>query len=261
VRWNGPFADFTLLDGRGGTDVALHNGDTVKCSAHGNTITSFINGVQAVQVTDATYPTGSPGIGAYLQSGTGVNGDYGFTSVTAVTSGEVPIGGQTLTIKDRIATHTVRMTFASRDPGISGVSIDPTIDGATVQVFNSAGGTDSACFSLIAANWRRIHGGFKYLDKTLAASPVGSAQLKNGSLRFNAKDGGPTPISYGLDEPSQGSVAVVVSSGSEVLCADFGGTVSKDSGTNPPNAGGKGLFIAKGAPAPAACPVPPAVCP
>ena len=29
VRWNGPFGSFTLLDARGGSSMALHNGDTI----------------------------------------------------------------------------------------------------------------------------------------------------------------------------------------------------------------------------------------
>lgn len=83
VRWNGPFADFTLLDATGGSSMALHNGDTIKCTANGSTITAYINGVQKLQVTDGTYSGGSPGIGAYLQNASGLNGDYGFTSFTA----------------------------------------------------------------------------------------------------------------------------------------------------------------------------------
>jgi hypothetical protein len=83
VRWNGPFASFTLIDARGGTTDALNNGDTIKCTISGSTITAYINGIQKLQVTDSTYSSGNPGIGAYLQNATGVNGDYGFTSFTA----------------------------------------------------------------------------------------------------------------------------------------------------------------------------------
>src|SRR4029077_21073039 len=49
----------------------------------GSTITAYINGVQKLQVVDSTYSSGNPGIGAFLQNATGVNGDYGFTSFTA----------------------------------------------------------------------------------------------------------------------------------------------------------------------------------
>jgi Calx-beta domain len=83
VRWNGAFGDFTPLDGRGGSSYALHNGDTITCTINGSTITAYINGVQKLQVVDSTFTGGNPGIGAFLQNATGVNGDYGFTSFTA----------------------------------------------------------------------------------------------------------------------------------------------------------------------------------
>jgi hypothetical protein len=83
VRWNGPLNNWTLIDARGGTAYALNNGDTIKCTISGSTITAYINGVQKLQVTDSTYSNGNPGIGAFLAGATGVNEDYGFTSVTA----------------------------------------------------------------------------------------------------------------------------------------------------------------------------------
>jgi hypothetical protein len=82
VRWNGPLGSFTLLDSRGGSAYAIKNGDVVKATIVGNTITSYINGVKVLSVTDSTYSTGSPGIGFYLQGASGVNADYGFTSYT-----------------------------------------------------------------------------------------------------------------------------------------------------------------------------------
>jgi hypothetical protein len=83
VRWNGAFGDWTLLNGKDGSSMALHDGDTIKCTISGSTITAYINGVQMLQVTDGTYSGGNPGIGAFLQNATGVNNDYGFTSFSA----------------------------------------------------------------------------------------------------------------------------------------------------------------------------------
>jgi hypothetical protein len=91
-------------------------------------------------------------------------------------------------------------------------------------------------------------------------SPVKVATLKAGMLKIVAKGNGPLPITYRLGEPSQGSVGVVFTSGSTVLCANFGGTVTRDSGTNPPNPGGAGQFVAANAAAPGACPMPPDAC-
>jgi hypothetical protein len=83
VRWNGAFGNFTLIDARGGTSMALRNGDTIKCTIAGSTITAYINGVQKLQVVDGTFTSGNPGIGAYLENASSVNSDYGFTSFTA----------------------------------------------------------------------------------------------------------------------------------------------------------------------------------
>jgi hypothetical protein len=93
VRWNGPFGNWTGLDGRSGSSMALHNGDTITCTISGSTITAYINGVQKLQVVDSTFTSGNPGIGAYLQNATGVNADYGFTSFAAsdgITAGPLP---------------------------------------------------------------------------------------------------------------------------------------------------------------------------
>jgi hypothetical protein len=49
-------------------------------------ITVYVIGVQTLQVTDHTYPGGSPGMGFCLQEGASGNDDYGFTSLEAVTS-------------------------------------------------------------------------------------------------------------------------------------------------------------------------------
>lgn len=85
--------------------------------------------------------------------------------------------------------------------------------------------------------------------------------LKSGVLEVTAKGNGPTAITYRLGEPSQASVGAVFTSGAVTWCANFGGLVTRDSGTDPPNPGGKGRFIAKDAPAPGGCPTPPDTCP
>jgi len=82
VRWDGPLGSFTLLDSTAGP--GLHNGDVVKATAVGSTLTTYINGTAIFSVTDSTYTGGSPGIGFYNQNGTVSNdGDYGFTNFTA----------------------------------------------------------------------------------------------------------------------------------------------------------------------------------
>ena len=82
VRWNGPLGSFTLLDSRSGP--GLHNGDVIKATAKGSTLTIYLNGTALYSVTDSTFASGSPGIGFYNQNGTtGNNKDYGFTSFSA----------------------------------------------------------------------------------------------------------------------------------------------------------------------------------
>jgi hypothetical protein len=173
----------------------------------------------------------------------------------------MPISGKKLVIKDKAVGPTTSVVFQSTDSQIQVVGMDPRVDGAYLHVFNSAGGSDSACFHLASANWHLTGGTFKYNDATLTASPVKVATLKGGVLKITAKGNGPILIPYRLGEPSQGSIGVVFASGSTVLCANFGGTVVTDSGTNPPNPGGKGRFSAKKALAPGACPAAPDRCP
>ncbi|MFZ0635608.1 MAG: hypothetical protein WAM08_08820, partial [Candidatus Acidiferrales bacterium] len=83
VRWNGPLADFSVLAGTMGP--GLNDGDVVKATIVGTTITAYINGEEVLQTTDDTYATGSPGIGFYIDGGTvAQESDYGFTNFTAI---------------------------------------------------------------------------------------------------------------------------------------------------------------------------------
>lgn len=82
VRWNGPLGKFTYVNTAVGP--GLRDGDIVKATIVGSTITAYINGKAVVQGTDSTYMSGSPGIGFFLQGATGVNGDFGFTSFAAM---------------------------------------------------------------------------------------------------------------------------------------------------------------------------------
>jgi hypothetical protein len=80
VRWNGPLGDFTPLGNR---RAGVVNGDVVKATAVGSTITCYINNTAIFSVNDTTYPSGNPGMGFYLQGGLGPPVDYGFSSYTA----------------------------------------------------------------------------------------------------------------------------------------------------------------------------------
>ena len=81
VRWNGPLGKFSYVNTAVGP--GLRDGNVVKATIVGSTITAYINGKEIVQGTDSTYKSGSPGIGFFLQGAAGVNGDFGFTAFTA----------------------------------------------------------------------------------------------------------------------------------------------------------------------------------
>jgi len=83
VRWEGPIGKFSYVAAKSGSAYGVTEGDVVKATIIGNIITVYINGAQVLQGTDATYGSGSPGIGFFLQGGSGVNSDYGFTKFTA----------------------------------------------------------------------------------------------------------------------------------------------------------------------------------
>ena len=90
VRWNGPLGDFTYLVNTMGAQYGVTEGDVVKATIVGNVITAYLNGVEVGTATDATYATGSPGMGMNLETGdascVGTNGDYGFTHFTATSN-------------------------------------------------------------------------------------------------------------------------------------------------------------------------------
>jgi hypothetical protein len=88
VRWNGPLGNFTYIaTGRG---PGLRDGDIVKATVAGTVITAYINGAQVLQAADATFPSGSPGMGFYLDGLAGVNSDFGFTSFAATDGATLP---------------------------------------------------------------------------------------------------------------------------------------------------------------------------
>ena len=87
VRWNGPLGDFTRLNAR---RVGVVNGDVVKATAVGSTITCYINDTAIFSVNDTTYPSGNPGMGFYLRGGSGPPLNYGFSSYTASDDTQTP---------------------------------------------------------------------------------------------------------------------------------------------------------------------------
>lgn len=188
-------------------------------------------------------------------------------TITAMPSGVlVPIAGKKLLIADHPSDSTKRkIVFLSQDASVHAAGgVDPVAGGATLLVYNANGSGEAVCLSLPSGGWSA--GGtpskpsYTYRDKAFANGPCKVAAIKDGKLKAVCR-AKVQPIAYSLDEPVQGAMGVRIASGGTTWCAAFGGVVATDSGTNPPIAGGKGLFKAQSASAPIACPAVPVSCP
>jgi hypothetical protein len=82
---------------------------------------------------------------------------------------------------------------------------DPTLHGATLHVFNAAGGGEHVVVTLASSRWRSLSSGsFDYTDTTPGA-PVARVTLKDDLLKVKAQKAGWT---YTLNESSQGRIAL-----------------------------------------------------
>lgn len=83
ARWDGILGAWMMLKDNTGSLYGVADGDVVKASIAGDTITVYINGVQVTQARDYLFTKGSPGMGFYLEKATGINDQCGFSSFTA----------------------------------------------------------------------------------------------------------------------------------------------------------------------------------
>ena len=170
---------------------------------------------------------------------------------------DVGITAQSVLIKDNPDGTRRKITFRSRDPILSvtaGTGVNPAANGAFLHVYGNGGSSDSACLPLPASNWS-VTGAlaYEYRDVDFVHGPCWLVRLAEGKfLRANCKATA-QPIPYTVDEVAQGSVGVEFVSGPSRYCGVFGGTIVRDTQGS--------QFRARNAPAPAACPVPPASCP
>src|SRR5439155_1533469 len=153
--------------------------------------------------------------------------------------------GRMLTMR-AAASGSQRTLFVGRSSAIvaptPGGPDDPTVVGATLALRAASG--ESAAFDLPASSWSVNAAGtaYKFRNPSAPAGPstVRMALVKDhATLRVAARATGIT-----LDEPSQGSIAVIFTSGTLRYCTSFGGTVVRDQ---------PGSFIARNAPPPASC--------
>ncbi len=92
---------------------------------------------------------------------------------------------------------------------------DPTVQGATLLLYNGAGSGEGVSVTLPASGWRAVGGsafrGYRYR----AASS--SAAVTRVTLLFDRLGvvGGGVQLTYSLDEPAQGSVALRLQLGAQ----------------------------------------------
>ena len=158
-----------------------------------------------------------------------------------------------VTFKAKTAGAPPEQRIAPPLPGSAG---DPTLGGATIVVYNSAGLTaDVATFTLPPSGWKALGSPASPKGWRFRGGPgatVRSLVIKPDLMTLTAKGSG---IAYSLDEPAQGRVAVRVQLGSDAgWCADTAATPKG----NPPTTAKTdrpGTFKATaGGPAPALCP-------
>jgi len=161
------------------------------------------------------------------------------------------VGGDLLRLRDPSGDPSRRrMTFkAVRDVAIApGVGNDPTVVGATLEIFGTGPGDGSTgVLTLPAGNWTGLgvpagSKGYKYIDKT---DSVGIRRV----IFRNGPQGGKLVITgrganfpYAVNQP-QGSILVHFTVGAEVYCAQFTTYVRNE----------PGFVIGKSAPAPSSC--------
>jgi polyvinyl alcohol dehydrogenase (cytochrome) len=179
---------------------------------------------------------------------------------TAACAVDTPIAGRRLRVTDRAGRPSARslsvdasdLSIEDPTPGGSG---DPTVLGARLDVLNPLT-EESARLLLPAAGWKALGTatgtkGFTYRDGAGVLGPCTRALVKGGLLRARCKGAG---LGFTLDEVQQAALVVALTVGNDrVYCLRFGGAVRADEGLATT---GHGRFVAKDAPAPAACALP-----
>lgn len=144
IRWNGALGSFTQLNGDGNVHHCV-NGDVLKMTAVGSLISVFLNGSLIETATDSTYTSGFPGVGAFTTGGTGINGNFGISSVTlSDTTPNTPWSG--------IIDSTRAIDWTSTSPGVVGgiPSGSWTQCGATLPAGTSGTNINSALAHTLA---------------------------------------------------------------------------------------------------------------
>jgi len=152
-----------------------------------------------------------------------------------LTSLRTQLAGQQLVVQDSAADFAKRkLILLSQDPVIvagtpRGVA-DPTLTGGTLAIFNPRTG-ELAAIALPASKWTGLgnpagSGGYQYADNGQSAGPCKAVTLKPGEpLQASCIGQG---IGFTLNEASQGSLAITLTTGTLEHCLFFGGRIVKD---------------------------------
>ena len=168
-----------------------------------------------------------------------------FDLVNGSIGGGQLVAGRKLVLRDGADPSRRAVSWLARDARLivpQGAD-RPTIAGSSVEVLNPTTG-EATTLPMPAAGWsERPTGVFRYRDPRLAMGPVKVALLRAGrSSKIVAHGAG---IGFTLDEPSQQSLGVVITSGGRRYCTLFGGSIRVNQA---------GRFIAVRAPVPNTCP-------
>lgn len=149
----------------------------------------------------------------------------------------------------------LRLTVQA-EPEIAGTAFpanfgpgDPTLHGATLRVFSTAGDTFDATYSMPKSNWHYMrnpgdNAGYSYKDLPNLYGPIKIALIRNG--KPSKLKGGGSALGFSLGgDPNP--VNVVLQVGDQQYCLSYGGNARFN-----PGAG----YKAKKSAAPAACPFP-----
>lgn len=123
------------------------------------------------------------------------------------------------------------VTLVSRDPavavGAAGGSEDPTLAGASLRIWSSAGETFGLTYALPAERWKPLaplggRAGYGYSDPKGQDGPVRKVVLREGRLvRVRIRGGPAIPLASDPDP-----INAALSIGGRRLCVSFGGRVS-----------------------------------
>ncbi len=147
-RWDGPEGDNTEL---ANVTTGCVNGDVVKATVSGNTITVYKNGTSMLTATDSKYTSGSPGMGFYIQNVKGTaaaaDAEFGVSAFSATGSASSGSSGGGISVN---ATSLSFGSVALNQPATQALTLTNSGgSAATVSVVTVTG----AGFSLVGSTF------------------------------------------------------------------------------------------------------------